>query len=54
MFLTSITLLKEVINQLPSELFWDGKAHELHLTEQRLRVTWTRYSSPLWYPPIYL
>ncbi|KAM0249461.1 hypothetical protein ACHAP5_002850 [Fusarium lateritium] len=34
--LTSVTLLKEVIDQLPGELFWNGKAHELHLTEQKL------------------
>lgn len=36
MFLTSVTLLKDIIDQLPNELFCDGKAHELQLAEQRL------------------
>lgn len=35
-FLTSVTLLKDIIDQLPNELFCNGKAHELQLAEQRL------------------
>ncbi|KAH6964278.1 hypothetical protein DER45DRAFT_626702 [Fusarium avenaceum] len=36
MFLTSVILLKDIIDQLPNELFCNGKSHELQLAEQRL------------------